>query len=361
MQDKQLLEGIISDYYNSVEDSFFYRLRNTWKMKAATSLFVIAILFLILNVIPILPAFIDNYLLWIFDNIKSKFDFEIEEYSFWIKWALGTIISILLFGIAFIPFKFWDIRENKKAIKTSYLRFCYAYSLRKELKSYLINENSSHLENVSEYFQKVNSHLILTPFYNNNKDTASQIPIYLLRDKLLKKYNWIEFKKDTNELIDAFKSISSKIEKRIDQKVELEKVVPFVDILTLYEFSFIKPTLENSENKELKEQRLKYLKEIQKELSKINEYEGPNEVERTKKSKIKSVLEFFVNLFTSSNILVMFISWLILLTIIFVASSILILEKIDLEVDSTILIGLLSAPFLGAITLAATIYSKNKK
>ncbi len=361
MKDKQLLEGIISDYYNSVEDSFFYRLKNAWKINTATTFFVLAIFFLICNLIPILPAFIDNYLLWIFDKIKINFIIEIEDYSFGIQWALGTILSIVILAIAYIPFKFWDIRENKKAIKTSLLNFCYSYTLRKELKSYLINENNSHLEHISEYYQKVHSHLLLTPFYAKNSDTASQIPIYTLRDKLLKKYSWLEFKKETNELIDAFKSIRSKIEKRINLKVELEKVVPFVDILTLYEFSFVKPTLENSEKVVLKEQRLKYLKEIQKELIKINEYEGLNEVERTKKSKIKSVLDFFVNLFTSSNILIMFLSWLILLTIIFVASSILILEKINLEVDSTILIGLLSAPFLGAITLAATIYSKNKK
>lgn len=361
MQDKQLLDGIISDYYNSIEDSFFYRLRNSWKMNNATFFFVVSILFLLGNIIPILPGAVDDYLLWIFEKIKSNLTFEIKEYSFWIQWALGTILSLLIFGIAFIPFKYWHIRENKKAIKTSHLNFCYAYTLGREIKSFLINENDTHLENISEYFNKVNSHLVLTPFYDNNRDSASKIPIYELRDRLLKKYNWIEFNKETNELIDAFKSINSKIKKRIIQKVELEKVVPFVDILTLYEFSYIKPNLENPQNVELKEQRLTYLKEIGKELNKLNKYEDLNEVERTKKSKIKSVLNFFVNLFTSSNILVMFISWLILLTIIFVTSSILILKKVNIAIDSTILIGLLSAPFLGAITLAATIYSKNKK
>jgi hypothetical protein len=100
---------------------------------------------------------------------------------------------------------------------------------------------------------------------------------------------------------------------------------------------------------------------MQKELKILNNYEGINETERTKKSKIKSVLNFIANLYTSSNIIVMFLSWLVLLTLIFVASSIIILKKVSIEIDSTILIGLLSAPFLGAITLTATIYSKNKK
>ncbi|WP_420322585.1 hypothetical protein [Flagellimonas sp.] len=361
MQDKQLLEGIISDYYNSVEDSFFYRRRNLWKVRTTALLFVLAILFFMLNILPILPVFVDDYLVWIFEQIKANFDIGIDEFSFWIKWALGTILSAILLAIMFFPFKFWDIREKKRFVKSSNLDFCYAYTLRKELKSYLINENNSHLENISEYFHKTFSHLILTPFYKKRGDSDVQVPIYELRDKLLNKYSWLEFNQESSDLIDAFKSIGSKIERRIYHKTELEMVVPFVDILTLYEFSFVKPHLKNSQKKELKEQRLSYLKEIQKELNKLSNYEGANENDRTKKSKIKSVVKFFVGLYSSSNILIMFLCWLITLTIIFVASSILVLQKVSIEVDSTILIGLLSAPFLGAITLTATIYSKNKK
>jgi hypothetical protein len=79
---------------------------------------------------------------------------------------------------------------------------------------------NSHLENISEYFEKVNSHLVLTPFYDNNRDSAKQIPLYELRDNILKKYDWIEFNKESNDLIDSFKSINSKIKKRIQEKVE---------------------------------------------------------------------------------------------------------------------------------------------
>ncbi|WP_196888380.1 hypothetical protein [Aureivirga sp. CE67] len=360
MQDKKLLEGVISDYYNSVEDSFNYRLKNTWKIQISTFFFILSTGFLIFNILPFLPASIDNYLLWLFLKIKNNVIFENEEYSFWIQWALGSILSILIFVITFTIFRYWNIKEHKKAIKISHLQFCYAYILRKEIKSFLINENVSHLENISKYFNIVNSDLVLTPFYSNNKDQTTKIAIYELRNLLLKKYNWIEFSKETNELIDAFESINLKIKNRITQKAELEKVVPFVDILTLYEFSFIKPNLKNFQEIELKEQRFTYLKEIVKELNLLSNYEDLNEIERTKKSNIKSILNFFANLFTSSNILIMFISWLILLIIIFVATSILIIKKINIEVDSTILIGLLSAPFLGAITLSATIYSKNK-
>ena len=127
MKDKQLLEAIISDYYNSIEDSFFYRRKNLWKSNTATLLFIFSILFFILNIIPILPAFVDDYLLWLFNKIKTNFTIEIEDYSFGIKWALGTILSALIAGTIFIPFKYWDIKESKKFVKSSNLDFCYTY------------------------------------------------------------------------------------------------------------------------------------------------------------------------------------------------------------------------------------------
>ncbi len=76
---------------------------------------------------------------------------------------------------------------------------------------------------------------------------------------------------------------------------------------------------------------------------------------------MKSILAPFFNILSSSNIVVMLFSWLILLTIVFVFPSIMVINSFKLTIDSTILIGLLTAPFIGAITLVATIYSKNKK
>ena len=361
MQDKKLLDGIISDYYNSVEDSFFYRLRNLWKINASIVFLGLSSLYLFLNIIPILPGFKDDYLFWLFKLIKNIFTINIGEYSFWIKWALGSITSIVIFVIAFLFFKYWNVRENKKSINPIYLNFCFAFTIRKELKSFLINENVTHLDNISKYFEKVISSIVLTPFYTEKTDGSKPIPLPNLRDELLKKYNWIIFNDEANNLINAFNSIESKIKRRLEQRVELDKILPLVDFLTLYEFSLIKPNQVNENNEELKNQRYEYLKRFAQELNKLNELEKVQETDITKRTKIKSIFIFFINLFTNSNIIVMFLSWLILLTLIFVASSILILNKLNLTIDSTILIGLLSAPFLGAITFTATIYSKNKK
>ena len=361
MQDNNLLEGIISDYYNSVKDSFFYRQKNLWKSNTATLFFVLAVLFFMVNIIPLFPAAIENYLSWIIERFIKYFNLDFLKPTFWIRWLGGTILSSLILGILFFPFKFWTTKEKKRFIKTSNLNFCNAFTLRQEIKSFLINENESHLDKISGYFEKVHSHLVLTSFYGENRDSAQRIPIYKLREKLQKNYNWIEFSKESNDLIDSFETIDTKIKRRINQKAELEILGPCIDLFVLYEFSFVKPNLENSQKIELKEQRLNYLREIQKELNKLKLFEEINDSKTTKKSKIKSVFDFVSNLFTNSNILIMFLSWLVLLTLIFITTTVIILSKVDMQMDSTIFMGLLSAPFLGAITLTATIYSRNKK
>lgn len=360
MNDKHLLEGIISDYYNSIQDSFFYRKKNFWKYDLITTFFSISLLILILNIVPIIPAIDIEYYLWIYNKIKLIFNIKGSEFSFFIKWFVGVTFWLLIVGLFAIFYKFWSLKIKRKFVKSIDISFCYAFTLRKEIKNYIINDNITHLDNISNYFEKIYTDLILTPFYYDNATNSKKIPLDIVRENLIKKYPWIKFSEESNYLIDSFKSMKSKIKKRIDFKIELEDVLPFLDYLVLYEFSIIKPNQKNDEKIELKDQRFTYLLKMQEELNKLDGYEGISTNEQTKKKKFTEIFNYIIALFTSSNILTMFLAWLILLTLIFVTSSIIIIKKVNLEIDSTVLIGLLTAPFLGAITLVATIYTKNK-
>ena len=359
--DKNLLDGIISDYYNSVEDSFFYRLKNDWKINISFIIFTISILFLVVNILPILPITNENYFLFLFDYIKKNVELPFEEFNFWIKWGLGSIVSLFAFGISFILFKYWDKRDSKMALSYRCMTFCYAFTLRKELKSYLINDNQTHLENILSYFKKIISSIILTPFCLSKSDGSKAVTLNVLRNKLFKEFEWIEFSTDSNNLIDSLSLIDTKIERRLKQKVELDKVIPFIDFLVLYEFSKIKPNELNANGVELKEQRNNYIKEFANQLNRIEKLEEITEETATKRIKVKSIITSITGIFSSSNILAMFFSWLVLLTTVFVFSSVLVINSLKLTIDSTILIGLLTAPFIGAITLVATLYTKNKQ
>ena len=116
--DKSLLEGIISDYYNSVEDSFLYRLKNDLKISISVLIFSLSVFFLIINIIPIVPGLSKNYFLFLFEILKEKTTLPLNQFNFWIKWGLGTLFSLLLLGITYLYYKFWDIRETKKALRT---------------------------------------------------------------------------------------------------------------------------------------------------------------------------------------------------------------------------------------------------
>ena len=145
-KDKKLLDGVVADYYNSIEEQFEYRLKNNWKIELTSFLRMFSILFVVFNVLPVLVFLDDEYLRFIFDLLKSKLGLSNVSFNFYVSWGIGVILSLLILGIVYIPYKIWDNRDIKKALKYRLMEFCYAYSLRKDIKSYLINENPIHLE-----------------------------------------------------------------------------------------------------------------------------------------------------------------------------------------------------------------------
>lgn len=357
-KNKNILDGIISDYYNSVNEMFFYRIKNNWKIESSSFLFFISVVFTIFNVIPLLPLN-DNYFLFLFEFIKKNFDVPFKEYNFWIKWGLGSLTSSLISLILYIPYKYWDIRDTKKALRNKYLPFCYVYTLRKEIKSYLINDNLAHLENTVEYFNNVMKTMTIY-----NAETGSKgffVNLVKLRTELKNQFSWIDFSADSNQIIDSFLKIESRITRRLKQKIELEKILPLIDLITLYEFSKIKPDELNQNGIQLSNCRDGFLIEFAKEINSLDEIENLNDLDKNTIHKIKLASLTIANLFISSNILVLFLSWLVLLSILFIMLTMILITSIKLNIDSTIFIGILTAPFLGAITLAATIYNKHNK
>lgn len=358
-KDKILLDGIITDFYNSVDDRFFYRIKNNWKINASMVFFVLSILYFLVNIIPIIPGSYDKYFFSLFKLIKNNTNWPLVEFNFWIRWGLGSIVSILCLVIAFLFFWHWNKKESEKAIDSKQMTFCYAYTLRKELKSYLINDNPVHLTKSIDYLKKVVKSFVEVKFMNSDERTS--IPLNKFREELRNQFEWMQFTEETNNYIDNLSSIPQKVFRRFEQKEKLKEVVSAIDFLTLYEFAKIKPSVSNSEGTEIKNLKNEYFKCFVNEIGKIDEIDEVKNPNERKRNRIISLFQFIINLFSSTNILVLFLSWLILLTLLFVISSIVVVNSLDLKIDSTILIGILTAPFLGAITLAATIYTKNKK
>ncbi|MCJ8290195.1 MAG: hypothetical protein HRT58_11080 [Crocinitomicaceae bacterium] len=360
-KDKALLESSVADYFNSIEEKFDYRLRNNWKIETTVILRVISIIFLTFNVVPMLPSINAGYFEFLFDFLKSNFTLPIAEFNFYVSWGVGVIVSLIAVGILYIPYRTWDTRDIKRALKYKLMPFCYAYALRKDIKSYLINEDAGHLEKSVKSFNKVIRPIINIRVVGKDERTLS-VKLQDLKTQLDEQFGWVNLTPETESLIKSFESIEDKVIERLKQKIELDKLLPIIDALTLYEFSKLKPNVQIEGGEKLAERKSEYIQEVAKQLDSIENIESlKDDTDKRKRTRIKQFMQNFSNLFSNSNVIVMFISWLILLTVVFVLPTLLLIKAFSVPVGGTILISIASVPFIGAITLVATIYSKNKK
>ena len=218
----------------------------------------------------------------------------------------------------------------------------------------------STLKKSIKYFYKV-IHSIIT-YHAEREERTVSITLKELHNQLERQFGWIDFTPETINLINSFEDLEEKVIERLKQKIELKALLPIMDALTLYEFSKLKPNIENGNGEKLHDRKLDYLKEISSQVHSIEKIEPlKDDTYKQKRTKLKKFFQNLSNLFSSLNVIVMFISWLILLSIIFVLPTLLLFKAFNTNMDATALISIASVPFLGAITLVATIYTKNKK
>lgn len=359
-KDKALLEGAVADYYNSIEEKFEYRLKNNWKIETTVLLRIFSILFLIVNVLPLAPSMSESYFEFLFNYLKINFTLPITEFNFYVSWGIGVIVSLIFVGIIYLPYKFWDIRDTKRALKFKLMPFCYAYTLRKDIKSYLINEDAVHLEKSVKYFNKVIKPII--NFRVGKDERTLRIKLQELKTQLDEQFGWVNLTPETEMLINSLESIDDKVIERLKQKTELDEILPVIEALTLYEFSKLKPNIKMEDGEKLEHRKFEYIKELAQELDSIEKIEPlKDDADKRKRTRIKQFMQNFSNLFSNSNVIVMFISWFILFAVVFVLPTLILIKAFSVPIEGTLLISIASAPFVGAITLVATIYSKNKK
>jgi hypothetical protein len=352
--DLELLDGKIATYFNSVNNLFNYRLRNYWKYNLVFALLSISLLFSVLNLIPILPWQVENYLSSLIKLINNHF-ITITKITFFTKWVVGSALSLIIFFLL-LPFSIiWDNKIEKKAAPESIMDFCYLFIARLEIKKYLLNERPEHLLIARKYTKKI------TEYLDKVKVGDANYHLNNILDKIKVKFTWFSVESTTSEYLNAFSSIQNKIYQRFDQKIYIEDLVVVLDWLALYEFSKIKPNEITNDSAKIGDRIDLYFKEFINTVNQISSIDIPQTEEKKSKYRFSDFIKKVFGCFVSSNILMIFFSWLILLSVVFAIGSIIVVKLFDLNIDTTFLIGLLSAPFLGAVTLSATIYSKTRK
>lgn len=353
--DLRLLEEKALVYFDSINDLFNYRIKNYWKYNFVFGTLVISIIFLFFNIFPIIPALRENYLSFLIKLINEHL-FLIPKTTFWTRWLAGTSLSLIIF-LCILPFSIrWDNNIGKKSAPDSILDFCYLFTARKELNNYIINERPEHLIKANKYIKKVTYYLDKIKI--GEKD---DIKINAIIEIIKKKNNWFSVDSNTQEYLNAFTTLQNKVFERINQHIAINELLPVVDWLTLYEYSKIKPNELNHTSIHLIENADLYFAEFIKEVNALSPIDVPIADSVKSKNRIKNIINKFFTLFSNDSIILMFFSWLFVFSLIFAIGAISVFKYFDLTIDTTFLIGILTAPFIGAITFSAAIFSKNRK
>lgn len=354
--DLKLLDEKALNYFDSINDLFQYRLKNYWKYTTSTNILAIFFLFAFLNFVPIIPGFSDDdFYSWILNIANDKLLITLKV-NFWTKWLIGIIISGVPFVIFYLIQRYWSHKIDKKAISFSAINFCYLFMARKELRNYLINERDEHIQKTNKYINKV-----LNSIDRVTIDDKEFLKISELINKIKKSKSWFSLDEKTKSYIEALESIENKIFERLKQKVLIDELLETIDWLTLYEYSKLKPNELIDGEKRVGDNTYNYFDKFISSIINLSAIDLPiNETLKSQKG-IRTLLSYFKGLLSNDNIIQMFFSWLILLSILFFVVSIIVIQSLNIKIDSTFIIGMLSAPFIGAITFSATIYSKKEK
>lgn len=353
--DLKLLDEKALNYFDSINDLFHYRLKNYWKYNTSTSILLILVLFAIFNFIPLFPSLNDIFFKWFLNFINAKL-FVIEKINFWVKWLTGVVFSGILVAL-FYPFqKYWSNQITRKAVSSSSLNFCYLFIARKELRNYLINERDEHLKKTSKYLREVLDHFNMVKI-----DDKEILKVSTLISKIKKNIWWFSIDEKTQKYVEAIESIPNKIYERLNQKVLINDLLETIDWLTIYEYSKIRPNEQIDGEKRVGDNTSLYFNEFIISTINLSIIDLPI-TETIKSSKgVKDLMNYFNVLLSNDSLFLMFFSWLVLLSILFFVVAIVVVQALNISIDSTFLIGMLSAPFIGAITFSATIFSKKRK
>jgi len=160
----------------------------------------------------------------------------------------------------------------------------------------------------------------------------------------------------------AFETFESKIIERINQGIEIDKVNHILNLLAIYEYSIIrKPTevvLASSIN--IVERGESFLTNFAQEVSNISSIPLQDTVKNRRTiSEILNIAES--KYLKNPNLIICFLSWYLFLSVLFIPISLFLIGVISIKIDSTIIIGILSAPFAAAALVATAVFTKANK
>lgn len=344
-------EKRLETYYKSLEKFFSYRINHQKAQNRWENVNAILVLVLVLSILPIFPSIFAKHITNLLQLINQN-SIDISIASFWLHWLFCVMISGIAYSFYYPLYNRVKKKFNNNSNPSSTNNFCFLYLAKNEIKNYLTNGQGSQLENAKKYLKKISS--------CNTRITLGkqEYEVENIIETLQTELQWFNIDQKTKEHLTAISDFKLKIFKRLEHKISVEEIIPIINWLIFYEYSKIKGNDTNLNGDKISDYTLEYFNQYVKTINSISYVDIASQKQLKTNTNIHMVLEFFKMLFQSQNTYIVFFLWLILLTLLLVSGAVILHSFIHFAYDTTIIIALITTPFIGAITFAA---SKNNQ
>lgn len=270
----------------------------------------------------------------------------------WIVYACGS--GIICFIITTFK-KICDKVYEKRSLDRRHIRFAFLHKAINELDVFLINDRKEHTNNAGKYLEEYFSRNFLNYTLKGvEKQPNIKLPELLM--DIRKNNSWIIYNEETIESLTAFQSLD-KIYERINQRIEIDKIIDILNDLQIYEYVLIDKSKIGAD-----QLTQDYLNVAARKINSLEAIEklSPENGKKNTVDKLNDLSKSFSGIFIHKNIVILFISWFALISLIFISLLYLGVKIYGLKIDSTLYIGAISGIFLGTITLTAAIFSSRK-
>jgi hypothetical protein len=178
---------------------------------------------------------------------------------------------------------------------------------------------------------------------------------------LLSRYDWFKLEPETERIYRAFRSFASRVRGRIKDKIELRTIVESLRGLSAYWYSMLPEIADRGkQEKGLGEQGLMTFVRAVDALPEYAPEPKALTPEERLENRVRSKAASISALFSNSNVLVCFLAWLVLLTVLVSVALLLSKQLIpSLRFETTLLAMAIATPIGGAATLAAVAFMKS--
>lgn len=337
---KDDLFNLVKEYFEVFDDKFLaYERLNRYVQLFIILIFLLVILFFFS------VGFVD----------KLTYD-SVDYYELLLN-VLAFICICSMFLLFFYSYKHSEFRKKESIFKDGRICFCYLFRSFSFLQKYLNSNIKDQLNEGKKSFAKyqietyLKGELKIEFVAGNDK---MKLNILDFSKKYPNKYFWLKLDGESEKILKSLNSAKGKIAHRINEGFEIDIILPALKNLLLFEYATLNAD-KSFANGLVGDYSEGLLLDYVSELDKLDLPKRKIKQQVKRKNNVKLRINALLH---NRNILFSIIFWFIILLIVFGIALLMAQQYFSIAMDSKILIGLITAPFAGAIAISMTLHNK---